>query len=725
MRNFDLLDVYFDKQGNPLHGKVLFTERATTGGSLPSLKNVYDSNGNAIANPVYTGLDGRLSKQVFLGDGDYSVWMYQYVGDGTMETDDNLENFELVDTFIVSNVYEDIQLVLDNSKVFCVDSIAALRSLDPALVSGSVKVVLVKGYSAAGDKKPVFYKSSLSGTDNGGSIIQSSSDTSVRWVLLDGGKYVDVRDFGVFPDKGDDTLIGQIVNAIAYANTSGKDILFPRGGYKFNGGNINIVGSLLVNDGVSFTGKNGTSTSISCKNVNGGNASLSLNSEGTGSIALTSDTARTSWMNGTCSVNARYELHIDKDVAIGNGTIGSPSKVYVDVPCTMQKYFKDCEIVCNGKLSSNGIYTFVNTNFTDKFFVDNVVGNVALSGVVLNANEFANVGTLIQRKGGIVDLQGVDCGNLSLPNMSPFTLVNGKIGTLTLTKTGSTAGNITLVNCDIGSIVCSSDWDSITLKGCNVLNESTIVPKAIVAKGCSFGADADIGTDDDAVLNATLDDCEILCDIIAETIAMTGCKCAGKVTMAAACEDDTISAYISRNDFMADGGIYLDMGGTKTAALAIVGNSFSTNANGFTWSSSAELSTRAISMRYEGNTGNVLQRKVALHSVTDISTQYAGGSAVAFSSAKEYPLMILGSTKVKVFASVFAQLSGGSSQVSFLNLGFAGEYTPTYKGKFSIPKNGSGYLLDKDGNTMLCSVENLSSSTIFSRSDTSITIEAE
>ena len=116
MRNFDLWQNNFDQDGKFLHGKILFTERDSSGGvNVPNKKEIYDEDGTPISNPVLTGTYGKTERQVFIGDGEYTVWRYRYIGGGDfydyeLVNDDSL--WELVDSFDICDKYSELQIEL-------------------------------------------------------------------------------------------------------------------------------------------------------------------------------------------------------------------------------------------------------------------------------------------------------------------------------------------------------------------------------------------------------------------------------------------------------------------------------------------------------------------------------------------------------------------------------------------------------------------------------------
>ena len=84
LRNFDNWNRYLDNKGNILHGKIYFCYKDGN-----TVAPIYDSDGTELANPIFTDIYGRTSKQVFLQSGkDILVYFYKWIGQGAMTDDD-------------------------------------------------------------------------------------------------------------------------------------------------------------------------------------------------------------------------------------------------------------------------------------------------------------------------------------------------------------------------------------------------------------------------------------------------------------------------------------------------------------------------------------------------------------------------------------------------------------------------------------------------------------
>lgn len=231
MRNFDASQSWLDNEGKPLIGRLTFYKLHTS-----EIAQIYNVNGTAIANPVFTNTIGQTVHQVFLdNDIDYTVSFDKYIGNASMEDDEDNSNWE----FQYSNDCPSIKVVLeiDTDSLQSVNTISNLRALDPQTIAtrGNGKYVELLGYNNPLDKPIVYYKWNASSTaaDNGGSIIKVADISTGRWELINlfDNQGVDVRHFGVFGTVSRGTASNNMSNMIytasQYASTIGKSLYFP------------------------------------------------------------------------------------------------------------------------------------------------------------------------------------------------------------------------------------------------------------------------------------------------------------------------------------------------------------------------------------------------------------------------------------------------------------------------------------------------------------------
>lgn len=231
MRNFDQSQSWFDLENKPLIGRITFYKLHTT-----EKAQIYNVNGSAIANPVFTNTNGQTQYQVFLdNDIDYTVVFEKYIGQGDMTDDEETTNW----LFQYSNDCTSIKINLEveSDAIQSVNCISDLRNLDPQTVAtrNGNKYIELLGYNNPCDKPIVYYKWNASSTaaDNGGSIIKVADISTGRWELINlfDNQGVDVRHFGVFGaasrSSASDNMSNMIYAASQYASTIGKALYFP------------------------------------------------------------------------------------------------------------------------------------------------------------------------------------------------------------------------------------------------------------------------------------------------------------------------------------------------------------------------------------------------------------------------------------------------------------------------------------------------------------------
>ena len=692
MRNFDLWQNNFDQDGKFLHGKILFTERDSSGGvNVPNKNEIYDEDGTPISNPVLTGTYGKTERQVFLGDGEYTVWRYRYIGGGDFSdyelvNDDSL--WELVDSFDICDKYSELQIELDESKCVKVDTVADLQSLNPELVEGETKVVWLLGYYAKGDKRPVAYRSVSSGTPNGGSIIQSTTDNTVFWKLLNPTNYVDVRDFGVFPDAAP-TNVGQIANAIKYANDNGLDVYFSRGNYNFYGGTFQINGQLLLGGTAIFTGHTTNRTTVNTyRGVFPAKNLLLVAAQGSPGLTVVAPEAHTSWINnsGYCRASATDMLVVDKDVILD--TTDFPQglrKCVVTAESTHQILFRCDKIECDGKLSSTVEYSFENCNFTDRFFKDNEFSdNISLTNCRLDINDFASVDNwakaMLMNGASVFDFQGRYCASFTLRASSAtksYKILNGNFGTLMFRApdTVSTKGNsLELIHCR-GSIYGDYLWEDLYIDDCvlqTTTSRSYHYDIDYAVDGLTVGGS--ITVNNSYIASANNDDYAIGCSDNAydpQTVSITGSSISGKVCCATlGMSKSTIDNEITVESIHLEGNVF--NGSTR---IQVNGNSAYFVNNRFDQSGNPEdviSGTNLTSCTYDGNTGNCLKKKAKID-LSNIATPmyftgYQFGSGVEFrvSSSNAVPVHLfgIGQSRIRVKISVDVRECENSQEVS-------------------------------------------------------------
>lgn len=299
---FDSWAPVFDDRAKPLVGKIEFCEANTTD---TVLKAIYDIDGNAIQNPVYC--NAVPSTQVMLGEGDYTVRYYRYIGAGNMESDNNEDSWLLYKSELVSN-----GVSISNNEI-SLYTVATVEDLMQFEGMNDGDVIQVLGYYNAEDCPTRYFVWHESGnfTNDGGIVIKSYKTTSGAWLMKIPGNYIDVRWFGDIPSNfssGTTSNLGQRTKAAIAANKYKKDLYFPsygkgnsNGYYMFDGSNtVSVTKDIICDDGVRFVVKPGTTgTSIVCHELHKCEKYLFVKPQGSeehiGGYSIVADWINTSW----------------------------------------------------------------------------------------------------------------------------------------------------------------------------------------------------------------------------------------------------------------------------------------------------------------------------------------------------------------------------------------------------------------------------------------------
>lgn len=326
----DVWPVLFD--GNiRLRGKVWFCETGTT-----TSKNIFDKDGVALTNPILTNADGRTNVQVIL-DGDYTAYMYRYIGTDTLMDDDDPNNWLLL--------YD--ELILEGSggtSVASSTNVETVADLKALPVGETYFSVILLGYYAGGDKPAVSYTwyPLATADEDGGSVIASDNAVTGRW-LLTIQNVIDVRDFGVFPSTGATTqnaYSSQLTSCLTYSEKSKRPVKFSSinkvvvgySYYSFEGGSFNLsTQKVLIDDNVRFLGKDNTETSLIFPLIEKNSKLLIDTTHSNGTTHLISDVIKTSWRgsnNSTSTILA--STYIVDSSAIIAGSDGGLVNVLFD-----------------------------------------------------------------------------------------------------------------------------------------------------------------------------------------------------------------------------------------------------------------------------------------------------------------------------------------------------------------------------------------------------------
>lgn len=366
-QNFtDVWQVILDDNARPLIGKIEFCEPNTT-----TLKEIYDDTENVTENPMY--VNKRTTHQILLGDGDYTVRYYRYIGNGNMESDNNESSWfnyktELVKGFDVSSSI---------SSGSSVNTIAELKNLE----ANDGDLVRVLGYYDVNDcpSREYVWQANRLAQDDGGVYIKSNKTTTGVWVMKIPGSYIDVRWYGDLPDEiknpsatQQKSNLGQRAAAAEQAMVQGKDLYFPRGYYIFDGSNtVSTSKDIIMDNGVKFVVKSGTNgTKIQCHELHKCDKGLFISNSDSqiGGYELVCDWIGSSWFSpSTTNANgARIGYFIETDSTRSVPMSFSNTKVDVRGKNSFNITFDNVEIVSSNHMLTKNItiqHMFINQNW--------------------------------------------------------------------------------------------------------------------------------------------------------------------------------------------------------------------------------------------------------------------------------------------------------------------------------------------------------------------------
>lgn len=500
---------FFDGEGKLLVGaRVSFLDLETNA----SLIDITDSAGTPLPNPLFTGSDGRLRLEngngapavPCIADGmSYKVVVARRTGVEPVFMGGILQNpGELYENPYIAFVVTSMGGAGAGANTSVVGSVAEVRAADKNLGS-----VVCSGYYEAGDcpvRVFTWVESVEPPQDNGINILRNPEDGSGYWKMSDppAGTW-DVRMAGLkllYGAAAQNTVCLQnllnVVNELTDAYTRTTKILFPKGTWFLTGGFSSYSKVVFAfASQLSFLG-----TSDKTVKFYGGIESYGGEIASYRQIFHTPDgdalhghlriecgqgTFRTSWL-GDCKVSEYYPkvedvLIIDSDF----GSVFSPRpiarKIVVQADSTHNIIFTNCEIECDGKLSSSVAYQFKNCNFSDRFFKDHTFSDdVVLSGCRIDIDDFSNVDNWAKAslKNGAteLDFKGRSCNSLVIRAPSTrmsYKVLNGSFSRLTfsapdMTSDGNQANSIELFNCKVGFLGGDWLWNNFTAVNCSI-----------------------------------------------------------------------------------------------------------------------------------------------------------------------------------------------------------------------------------------------------------------
>lgn len=438
---YDTWSVILDDNARPLIGKIEFCEPNTT-----TLKEIYDDTEQVTENPMY--VNKRTTHQILLGEGDYTVRYYRYIGNGNMESDNNEGSWFNYKTELVKGSVSSS----GTGSNAMVNTIAELKNVVPS----DGDVVSVVGYNDKFDcprRDYVWIANSLA-EDDGGYHIKSSKTTTGVWELKVPGSYIDVRWFGDIPDSiynpssgTQKSSIGQRAAAADAANALGKDLYFPHGYYIFDGTNtINVAKDIICDNGVKFVVKSGTTgTKIICHELHRCDKTPLFISNSTetqiGGYELNADWIKLSWFstNTTTANGARVGYILDSTT---KNTPMTLSNCTLDVQAknsTFSLKLDNVNVISNHLLTGSVEVAHMNIN-QSWFEYDYNLSNLTVGqGCDVKLVDCDNADSYIKLKNKCVKYDYGDLGEQTIDNADVYAggTIENFYGSITLKNAGN------------------------------------------------------------------------------------------------------------------------------------------------------------------------------------------------------------------------------------------------------------------------------------------------
>lgn len=231
MQIFDQKTTYLDSDGIRLAGGSLLVYKFGT----TDLANIFADKDYAtpVTNPFTLSSAGWVDPQLYSPD-SVTVHVRDYLGN----------DVKVYDEFAAANSTGQATGIYA-----VVDAIEDLRALEP--VDGAL--VAVKGYYSVGDcyVRDYIYSGASVLTDNGGTVIQSGTIPTGRWLLQLNGEKVDARVFGVIAGIAD--VNSQMRAVQTWAADNGKVVYISSGTYNYAAsGTYDGYAALDVDEDVIF-----------------------------------------------------------------------------------------------------------------------------------------------------------------------------------------------------------------------------------------------------------------------------------------------------------------------------------------------------------------------------------------------------------------------------------------------------------------------------------------
>lgn len=501
---------FFDAEGHPMVGaRVSFLDLSTSA----SLIELTDNEGTPLPNPLFTGSDGRLRLEngngapavPCIADGlSYKVVVARKTGVEPIFMGGILQNpEELYENPFIAFVVTAMGGSGAGSNTSVIGSVADVRLADKTLGS-----VVCSGYYEAGDcpaRVFTWVESQEPPQDNGINILRNPEDNTGYWRMSDphAGTW-DVRMAGLTLSDTDaaqnSVRLQALLNAVGElldVETAATRIYFPKGVWHLSAGFTaysKVVfgyGSLLRFKGVSDKALNFYGGIESYGSGNVSSCYIFDTPDGTGlqdrlNIVCGQGTFRTSWIGDSkvSTLSVRDTLVID--LGRSENSSSGAQCVIVEADITGRVDFRNCSIVCDGKIDDSGVTgalnIFQNCTFTDLYFKNASfdAAKLSLVGCTVDIDDFSSVlnwaNARLKNGDRELDFQGHGCDSFTISaNNSSYSyrVLNGTFGSLSFMAPNSTTEQtrnnvLELVNCKVGALNGDFLWKDLSMDCCEV-----------------------------------------------------------------------------------------------------------------------------------------------------------------------------------------------------------------------------------------------------------------
>lgn len=460
LKNWDNWNKYTDNDGEILHGKIAFYVKDGS-----SLVAVYDSEGTALPNPIFTDESGRTSEQVFLSSPEVLIRYFKYIGDTDMTTDAE-ENFVLQYTTDWSNK---ININVESNGLIAVNNIASLRSLDVASVPqlNGITIISLLGYNVPGDKEMINYYWDSTSTldDNGGSVI-ATSDLTGRWIMIPPSLVCDSRHFGIFPNAAYNNIDSQSVQAyrlVTYCNTTGLSPLFQgtdeRKYFYIENVTLNSINPIYVTYSTRF--KCGANVIIR-GDILGSKTTLFISSDVANPVKVYCTEGYSAYGADGVIIEASHIMHLNSNPIAYKSF--SDLRVYIESEDVVGCTFNNCEIISNKIKLAN---TFVKCHLIEANFTqDALIADMVISDCTIPLSSWPTINKWLLLRNQIADgnygdLQGRTLNSSSVITGHNYLSISNAV--LDNVNLSSVVVELKLVNCS-GTLTTETTYSDVILE---------------------------------------------------------------------------------------------------------------------------------------------------------------------------------------------------------------------------------------------------------------------